>query len=306
MAFLKLIRWPNLLMIALMQYLIRIYIIESLNIPHVLDHLHYFFGVLCSVALAAGGYIINDLYDMEADEINKPKRRIIGNKISEPLAWQLYFGTVLLSVGSGYLVAKATNLPNLWMLPLIAVALLYFYAISLKKIAFIGNLVVSFLTALPVILVALFDVIPAATEENLDVVRLGVTIIAGYSLFALWSNLIREMVKDAEDFEGDKAQGYKTLAVLIGTEQIKYVIAILTLALFSFTGFFNYYQFGRDNISASYILVFINLPLLYFLYSVFKASSPLDFKRSSLLIKLIMLTGILSMVVFTLSMRETV
>jgi 4-hydroxybenzoate polyprenyltransferase len=290
-------------MIATVQYMIRFSIIESLNVPHALDHLYYFFGVLCSMSLAAGGYIINDLNDLEADEINKPGRVTIGKKIGITSARQLYFGLSLLAIFSGYLVSKAAGMISLTLLPVLAIALLYFYAIQLKKIAVVGNLVVSLLTALPILLVTLFDLIPVIDIDNQDTIRSVTQVIAAYGGFAFVLNWIREMVKDAEDYRGDKKQGYKTLAVLLGNDQIRYVILILSLALISFTGFYNAYLFHNDMLSAIYVLVFVNVPLIYFLVLIFKAKRPLDFKRASGLIKIIMLAGMLSMVVFTLSLK---
>lgn len=307
MALLKLIRWPNLVIIAFMQYLIRYAFTLSLNFPHALDDLHYFFGVLCSISLAAGGYIINDIYDLETDEINKPQRKVIGKKFTLAAAWQLYFGANIISLGSGYLVSKAAGMPNLWMLPLIAIAILYFYSISLKKIPLLGNITVSLLTALPVILVALFDLIPTIDIQNVEFVKSGVLVIAIYSLFAFWTNLIREIVKDAEDYEGDKLQGYKTLAVVLGTAKVKYVILSLVLALLAFTGYYNYVLFSGVDVninsadvrSGIYVLIFINLPLLYLSFQLFKAQHSADFKKISTLLKFVMLTGVLSMAVFT-------
>ena len=308
MSLLKLIRWPNLLMIVFLQYLIKYSIIDALNIPHVLDNLHYFYGVLCSISLAAGGYIINDLHDIETDKINKPKRRVIGVNISKASAKQLYIGFNLIALISGYLISKASGMPKLWMLPLVATGVLYFYAINLKKIAVVGNLVVSFLTALPVILVAFFDLLPAIDGSNNEMIKAGVYIIGAYSLFAFWTNFIREIVKDAEDYEGDKKQGYSTLAVILGQEQIRYVIIFLSIVLISFTGFYNYYLFDNwmedhvkkaDLVSAIYVLLSINIPILLFMYSIVKAKFSAQFKISSQLIKFIMLTGILSMLIFT-------
>ncbi|MEQ9262080.1 MAG: geranylgeranylglycerol-phosphate geranylgeranyltransferase [Owenweeksia sp.] len=303
MALLKLIRWPNLLMIALVQYLIRFVITESLGIPHVLNHLEYFYGVVCSISLAAGGYVVNDLYDLHVDEENKPGRVTIGKNFPDSVAWQIYFGLNILALFTGYLVAKAAGMPGLWMLPLIAIALLYFYSVDLKKRAVIGNVLVSLLTALPVALVALFDLIPAVTDQNREIVRSATEVVGAYALFAFWSNLIREMIKDAEDIKGDARQGYRTLAVLLGSGQMRYIIVILILVMLSFTGFYNVYLFSDDQISALYILLFVNLPLLYLILLVFKSKTAADFKKASTWSKVIMLTGILSMVVFTLSLK---
>ncbi len=303
MALLKLIRWPNLLMIALVQYLIRFFITESLNIPHVLNHLEYFYGVLCSISLAAGGYVINDIYDVGVDGDNKPGRVTVGKQFTDQAAWQIYFGFNILALFTGYLVAKAAGMPGLWMLPLIAIALLYFYSVDLKKRPLVGNILVSFLTALPVALVALFDLVPAAEGDNRAMVRSAVEVVGAYALFAFWSNFIREMIKDAEDSKGDARHGYRTLAVIMGPGQVKYVIAILVAVMLSFTGFYNVYLFKSDLISSLYIALLVNLPQLVLIYLLLRAKNPRDFRKASTFTKLIMLTGILSMVVFTLSLK---
>ncbi len=154
LSFLKLVRWPNLLMIMLMQYLIRFAIIESLNVPHVLNQFEFFLGVLCSVTLAAAGYIINDLYDLQVDLENKPQRMTIGKAFSEKSAWTIYTILNIIAIGCGYYVAQASGLDSLWLIPPIAIALLYLYSVDLKRRAVLGNLLVSLLVALPIILVA--------------------------------------------------------------------------------------------------------------------------------------------------------
>ncbi|HAD97884.1 MAG TPA: prenyltransferase, partial [Cryomorphaceae bacterium] len=136
-----------------------------------------------------------------------------------------------------------------------------------------------------------------------DIVRAAVEVVSAYALFAFWSNFIREMIKDAEDYQGDARHGYRTLAVILGPRQVRYVIIILILVMLSFTGFYDVYLFASDHVSAIYIMLFVNLPLLYLIYLVIKSKTPADFKKASTLTKIIMLTGILSMVIFTLVLK---
>lgn len=306
MNYLRLIRWPNLLIIILIQYLIRFFIIEieSLQVPHFLDHIYFAMGAVCSISLAAAGYIVNDIFDVPNDVKNKPKRVIIGKHISENIAWSVYATFNIIAFIIGYILAEHIGISGLWLLPVVAAALLYLYAIDLKKRPLLGNFIVSLLTALPVFLVAVYDILPAVTSENADVAKPVFYVIIAYSVFAFYTNFIREVIKDAEDIEGDAAEGFKTLAVLFGKDYIRYLIIILILVLVVFTGYFNIYLFPSDKYSAIYILIFINLPLLYLIFKIATAKQKSDFRKASTLMKIIMLTGILSMVVFTLAINQ--
>lgn len=303
MHILKIIRWPNLLIIALVQYLIRFFIIESLQIPHYLTHPFFLLGVLCSIFLAAAGYIVNDIYDVDNDQHNKPYRVVIGKELSVNNAWGIYTGLNIAAFIIGYILANHVNMSGLWLLPVVAAILLYLYAIDLKRRPVLGNLIVSMLTAMPVFLVAVYDILPAATPETAETIRPVFYVIIAYAIFAFYSNFIREIIKDAEDVEGDEKLGFKTLAVLLGRDHIRYVIIILILVMLVFTGYFNYYLFSSDLYSSLYLMLFVNLPILYLIFKVIRARRKQDFKQASTLAKLIMLTGIVSMVVFTLSIN---
>lgn len=302
-AFFKIIRWPNLLIIALVQYLIRFFIIESLGVPHVLNHFYFFMGVLCSIALAAAGYVVNDIYDIEADKANKPHRMVIENGLSLNGAWTVYGVLNAIAVISGYLIAEASGFENLWLLPVVAMALLYLYAVDLKKRILLGNILVSLLTALPVFLVALFDVLPAANAQNADVIQPIFYVITAYAGFAFFTNLIREIIKDAEDVEGDDQEGYRTLAIVLGRSNVRYIVALLLVVLLCFTGAFNAFLFQSDLVSSTYLFLFVNIPVLLAIWRVLTAKTKVEFKKASILMKLIMLTGIVSMVVFTLALK---
>lgn len=291
-------------MIVFVQYLIRFSVILWLDIDHFLNNWQFALGAFCSVLLAAAGYVINDLYDLEADGINKPHRVTIGKQITVRRAWSIYLYTNLLAIIIGYYLADVTRMSNLWLIPVVAAAFLYLYAVDLKKRAIIGNAIVSMLTALPVFLVAVYDLLPALTMENAAVLRPFIYVIGGYALFAFWLNLMREIVKDAEDIGGDYKSGYKTLAILLGPIQIRYVLFLLLVILLSFTGTFNYLLFqNEDWLSAAYVLLAINFPLTYFGVKLYEAGQAEDYALLSKLMKVIMLLGILSMVVFTSSLK---
>lgn len=290
-------------MIALVQYLIRFAIIEFLRVPHALSHGYYALGVICSLALAAAGYIINDLHDLSVDQRNKPDRITIGKGISEQQAWQWYMVLNLIALISGYILAQHVSIDNLWFIPIIAAALLYLYAVDLKKRPLIGNLTVSLLTALPVFLVAVFDVLPAVQGDSLGLSKQIFRTISFYALFAFWINLKRELIKDAQDRQGDATEGFKTLAILLPAGAFKALISIMNLITLGVLIWFIQSLWRSDLLSAVYLITTVILPLVYFAVVLWKASAPRDFKKLSTLLKIVMLTGILSMGVFSLSLQ---
>jgi len=302
-AYLKLIRWPNLVIIALVQYLIRFAIIESLSLPHVLNHGYFFLGVLCSISLAAGGYIINDLYDLEVDALNKPKRITIGKFIKESSAWNLYYASVIIAIGSAYLLAQEAQVEDLWMIAPLAAVILYLYAYDLKARPFLGNIIVAALSALPVFLVGVFDILPAANDENALQVSQTMQVIFAYSLFALGISFTREMIKDAEDKMGDKAAEYKTLALLLPVALFKLIIVILLFAHIVPLAYYSWDISTNDKFSSAYLVIFVVAPLIYLIYKSIMAHNAGDYKHISAALKLIMLTGILSMLIFTVSLK---
>lgn len=293
-------------MIALVQYLVRFAIIESLDVPHILSHFEFFMGVLCSISLAAAGYIINDLYDIQADSENKPQRMTLGRAFSIKSGWSMYGFFNIIAIISGYYVAQASGFKNLWLIPPLAIVLLYLYSADLKRRPIIGNIIVSFLVALPVLLVGVFDVLPAAGTANDPLVRSVFLVISAYAGFGFFTNFIREIVKDAEDVDGDRKSGYRTLAVLMGTESIRFVILVLLFILLIFTGAYNLFLFESkaDLFSSLYLLILVNLPIIGIAWIIINAHDKARFKLAGNLLKLLMLTGIASMLVFTLAVKS--
>ncbi|MDZ7847341.1 MAG: Maf family protein [Owenweeksia sp.] len=154
---------------------------------------------------------------------------------------------------------------------------------------------------LPIFFTAVFDILPAGTPENSSLIKPIFNVILAYAGFAVFTNFIRELIKDAEDLEGDKAEGYRTLAAPTGPE-VRYIILALLFVLLIFTGAYDLYLFETGtNLFYRFLCRHIcypthPLPDLEML----TARSKLDFKKASILMKIIMITGILSMVVFTL------
>ncbi len=135
-AFFKLVRLPNLFFIALAQVLFQVCIYQPLynRSPRGDDLLHFSLLVLASLFIAAAGYIINDYFDINIDEVNKPQRMVVDRVIHRRWAIAWHF---MLSAGGIILTALAVPFLQKWYLLLANVgwvAPLWFYSTNFKKI----------------------------------------------------------------------------------------------------------------------------------------------------------------------------
>ncbi len=313
---LSLVRFPNLLIIAFTQYAMRYFLMEPL-LPS--DSFELQFGdfqfallVLSTMLIAAAGYIINDYFDTRADLINKPTRVVVGVAISRKLAMILHLVLNVMGVGIGVYLAFYVGLPALSLVFMLSTGLLWFYSTNYKKQFLMGNLIVAFLTALVPMMVVLFE-IPLLNQEYGEVmIRYDADFnylfawVSAFSFFAFITTLIREIIKDAEDFEGDNAYGMKTVPIVLGVFWTRMlVVTLIAATLFALVFLLlKYIYFSvdpADYISLIYFSGFLFLPLILLAIQVMLARGKRAFHRASTLIKLVMLSGILySVVVFYL------
>lgn len=293
-AFLKLVRAGNLLMIILTQVLIKYFLFEPFSIDSTLNWIGFALLTIATVCIAAGGNIINDIYDQKTDAINNPDRLIIGKKISEASALNLFIILNILGVGIGFYLANLVGEPGFSALFILPSALLYLYASHFKRSLFLGNLVVSLLVALVILIIGVFDLYPAITPENRITQKVIFSILLDYSVFAFLVNLLREMVKDQEDIKGDHNAGLQTLPVVLGRNRTNKLI--FTLAILPLAGAVYYiYSYLYENLWAVlYVLVLILGPLLVFWVKIYSAESKKQFSQLSLLLKLVLIFGLLS------------
>lgn len=295
LSFLKLIRPVNLLFIALTELLIRYSFYDSINASYILSDFGYILGVIATLCIAGAGNTINDIYDIEADKINKPQRLIIGRKISEKKATYLFITLNIIGVGIGFYLANSIGRPGFSAILIVISALLYIYSSYLKHIAIIGNLVISILVALVVILPPVFDLLPAITSQNRESQSLVFSILLDYAVFAFLINLLREIVKDEQDINGDHHAGIQTLPILIGIRRTNLIVFGLGVFVSSLILYFTYTYLFRNTAAVLYILFLIMAPLLYFLINSLGAKKKKDFKRLSLILKLILFFGLISL-----------
>ncbi len=311
-AFLKLIRWPNLLIVLLTMVLIRYAVIEPLiskvnvvlikgtgeAIPMELKFPWYDFILLvaATIFITAGGYVINDYFDIKTDLINKGKV-IVGTKISrrKAMMWHSIFN--ITGVLAGFYISWRSG--YIWMgtLFLAVTGLLYFYSASYKRQFLIGNIIVAILTGLVPMLVAIYEwpalyryyAVNAVQVPNFNFI---VYWVGGFALFAFLTTLTREIIKDIEDFEGDTAYGRNTVPIVIGVLNSKIVsvsLVLITVALL----YLVWYFFVNDVITLIYISTLITLPLLYVIYKVVRSQDKKQLHAASRIMKIVMLSGII-------------
>ncbi|MFC0604228.1 geranylgeranylglycerol-phosphate geranylgeranyltransferase [Winogradskyella pulchriflava] len=307
MHFLNLIRWKNLIMIALVQYLIKYALLlpffESHGVVTTLNGLGFALLVLATICIAAGGYIINDIYDVEADKINKPNAVVISNQITEKKGLTLFIILNVIGVGLGFYLSNTVDKSAFFMLFFMASALLYIYSSYLKQILLVGNIVVSLVVALSILLVGIFELLPAITDNNREIQITFFKIILDYAIFAFMINLIREIIKDIEDIDGDHKVGMQTLPIVIGRERANKIVFILSLIpIFSVTYYVITYLF-KQQLVVGYFLILVIAPLIYVTIKIFSAEQKSHYKHISLMLKLVMLTGMLSLLLYNFILK---
>lgn len=303
--FFGLIRLPNLLMIAftqlLMRYAVIIPMLKMNNLKAQQSTFEFLLLIISTVFIAAAGYIINDYFDVKIDRINKPKKVVLDKKINRKLAMIWHFLLTILGVLLGFYVSWKADFLSLGFIFPFCSLLLWVYSINYKRQLLIGNIIVSLLTALVPFMVFLYEIpnfeissIIINTSMHLSPFLHIFLYITIFTVFAFLTSVIREIIKDSEDMEGDKAYGCKTVPIVLGLNKTKILISVLAAIMISILGFIQYrLMYWEDKISFFYILIFIQIPLAYLLYYIWKAYEKKQFKQASLITKLIMLTGLL-------------
>ncbi|MGJ5640658.1 geranylgeranylglycerol-phosphate geranylgeranyltransferase [Formosa sp. S-31] len=302
MPFLNLIRWQNILLIVFAQVLIKYVLFPSLNASITLNGIQFTLLVISTIALAAAGNIINDIFDVNADRINKPDKLIIGRYISEKAGLTLFITFNSIGILLGFYLSHTIGKRGFFTVFVCISIVLYLYSSFLKGIPILGNIVVSCLVAFSLLIVGIFDVLPAITTQNkliqLEVIKL----VSGYSGLAFILNLIREIIKDIEDINGDYASGISTLPILIGRNRTAKLTSILTCIPLSLILYYVIMELYKQPFAVVYYTFLIIGPLIYIIIQLFSAKSKKEFHQLSSTLKLVMLFGLLSLYINSLTL----
>ena len=302
-AFFRLIRWPNLVFIFLTQALFYIFIVYPMCIGFkttpVLEPRLFGFLTLSSVLIAAAGYIINDYFDLNIDRVNKPTRLVVDRIIKRrsTILWHWILSGIGLLL-SFYVSYKLRN-PLIALCNLGCVVLLYFYSTTFKRKLLIGNVIISLLTAWVVLVLYVSEFRFRGGRGPVDAYRLALlfkyTIV--YSSFAFILSLVREVVKDIEDMEGDMKYGCRTMPIMWGVNVAKVFAGTWVAVLVGALVILQFYGLRREGILFTlYGLLLIDLPLVWILRKLYQAQTKAQYHLLSNVIKAVMLGGILTII----------
>jgi len=291
-------------MIGGMQYALRygliLPILNHFDLQPVLSDFRFALVVLSTGLIAAAGYIINDYFDIRIDRINKPNKVLVGKYISRRLALFLHvlltFSGILMGLFVAYVARK-----EVYALMFIGVpVILWYYSTTFKRHIVIGNLVISFLTGIVVLLVVSVEFAMLSKVHGQAILRTQACSTAwfwttGFAIFAFLTNFIREIIKDTEDIKGDKAVGCRTLPIALGIHLTKVFVSLLVAT--SLIVIWLLYFFVDELYTIPYVIPYLivgfTVPHLLLIAKWVTAKEPKDYHVASALNKLIMLFGVL-------------
>jgi 4-hydroxybenzoate polyprenyltransferase len=270
----QLSRMGNLILLGTSIYLAAIFLVAPAT-PYLgkLLSLKLLCSAIATACITAGGYILNDYFDVQIDGINRPASRIVGREVSRRRA--LMWHMVLTATGLLFSLAGGLKMVGL---SVVAAGALGAYSAWLKRAPVWGNLAVAFLSA---------------------VVLLVPWLVFGHSTRGLWVfvvfsftiSLIREIIKDCEDMRGDAAFGCRTLPIIWGLSNTRVFVGWLMVVFVALTVGLSY-MLTRPLLIYNATLVF---PVGLFLLRLPQADTRRQFKDLSLICKMIMAQGILGM-----------
>ncbi len=303
LAFLRLIRWPNLVFIILTQVLFYTSIINGLTLKSadgepVISLLYFCLVCIASVLIAGAGYIINDYFDINIDRINKPGKMVVDQIITRRWAILLHFLLSLLGLlVTAYLAWKLGSI-LLFLFNTACVALLWFYSTTLKKEILVGNIAISLLTAWVIgvlyLVLTSFHKPGLVSKAELLIIYKFASLYAG---FAFMISVIREVVKDIEDVEGDMKNGCRTMPIVWGIPVAKVFTAVWLIVIVGLLGVLQFYVWYLGwRLFSIYCAIFIMIPLIWVGIKLYHAQNSKEYHRISTVTKMIMFTGIMSMI----------
>jgi 4-hydroxybenzoate polyprenyltransferase len=286
-----------------MQLVFRYLFLAQSYVDLALTDFNYILLIIATVCIAAGGYVINNIMDQDTDEIAKPQNRVVGVSISETVAYNWYIGLTIVGVGIGFYLSNVIYKPTFASMFILVATLLYMYATSFKQIPVLGNVVVALMLSTSIIIIGLFDILPAIDVDNRFRMKEAFDILMHYAIFAFIINVIREIVKDMEDMDGDYQSGINSLPIAIGVQKTKIIVGVLTVISIGILAYYvNSNLFELDYV-VYYAMILIVGPLIYFGMKLLNATTKKEFHHLSLVLKIILFFGILSVAVIVFNLK---
>lgn len=307
---LELIRWKNILFLAcsllLMQYAVVNPTLAIYGFEPQLNSIQTLLMVVGISLIAAGGYAINDYFDVKIDEINKPMQRIVGRLMDRRQAMIYHQIFTVIGALCGISLAIWLRSFTLGIIYVFIPGLLWFYSASYKRQFFIGNLIVAFHLALSFLIIAIANAIPLTNQygtllHETPILKQVYGWISGFAIFAFLCTLLREIIKDIEDEKGDREFECHTLPIKLGINKTKWVLYALIAVICGLLCYVNYgllYFPIKGSLSTRYLIFGLLLPFAALVYLIITAKHKRDYHNASTMCKFIMALGVLYSVIY--------
>ena len=314
----KIIRWKNLLIISLSQIFIKFFFIDFFIQKDQLLNENFVILLIITILIAASGYIVNDIYDYNLDQINKPEKVVLGKFLKSRDAIIIYMMFNCLAIVLSIFLCMKIEQEIYILVFLLIIYCLWLYSKKLKKYKTIGNILIAFFISLSILNVPLFSYKNILSDDRFFVFL----IISIFSVLAFLINVKREIIKDIEDIEGDKIHKVKSLPIIFGTKKSKLVTIIIGIILmFAISSLITFQililrsdllldvggnQFSNPQIwGANYIsIIYTFIILIMFFYVellILNATTKTNFTKASKLLKYLMILSLLSIPVFSVT-----
>ncbi len=299
---LSLTRPKNLLIVAVSQIILIYFVIhpflEKYQVEPILNTGIAALFIICTVLISAAGYVINDILDYNADQINKLDKVFLGQTLNRKHAVLFYALILILGFLSAIIIAfKIQRLDLLWIYPM-ANILLFLYSYIFKNLVLIGNIIVALFTAgvCYILLFAEQDSILNLSQINKEKSEYLEYLILSFCGFSFLANLAREIIKDIEDLEGDKLVHSKTLPIVFGVTAGKYITVLISILLILGYIFFIVYHPFQLSMINNVVISLITIFTCYLIYQVYRSNEKVHFSRVSILYKILMLSGLILLI----------
>ena len=309
--YLMLVRWQNLLMTAIVLFVMEKWVATPiLRAAYFGEQLPWWLLtllILATVLIAAGGYVINDYFDVKIDAINRPDRLIVTRGVTKPEAMRLFQVLTAAGIVCGLITAACLRS---WVTAVIFVfvpGLLWFYSASYKRQLIIGNLIVALVAALAPLLVAIANIAWLkhlyGNVNGIDVLSLTTlphdiyAWIGGFAAFAFLGTFIREIVKDMQDVMGDRELECHTLPVVLGEPATKGIVTALLLLMTGAIVWLAWWVIpfpnGWNSLHARYVVLGLLIPIACELWLIWSARISSDYRTAQSVMKFVLLMGVL-------------
>lgn len=297
--FLKLIRIEQLTFIALVQLILKYTFLDYATVQ-ALANWQYALLVVASLCIAAGGFIINDIFDVEVDAINRPNQVYIGTYFSEKTAYNWYFGLNIVGVGIGFYLSRVVERPSYAAIFIICSALYYVYSNGLKQIPIIGNGIVALLMAINLLVIGFFNLFPTVYKGNEALIMNLFSIIVDYAIMIFLLFFAQEILKTIKNKEGDSQCELTTVATTFGIKKALLLVSSLILILLAFIVYYLITNLAYMPYVIGYFILLMIAPLLFFILRSFQANTQRDFILLEKILKVVSVTTMLSLSVIVL------